>query len=109
MKIFQIVGNICFYDATSVHPTLLSTKGKYPENVLFVEAPDYVFEGWGFNPLASGDERFIQPTPPEGWEYDPETGTFYPEGEKPEKPDVYADFYSELANAIKEGVNGIDG
>ena len=47
MKIFQIVKNFCFYDATSVHPTLLSTVGKYPPDVLFVEAPDYVFEGWG--------------------------------------------------------------
>ena len=25
MKIFQIVNNICYYDATPVHPTLEST------------------------------------------------------------------------------------
>ena len=42
MKIFQIVNNICYYDATPVHPTLESTEGKYPPDVLFVEAPDKV-------------------------------------------------------------------
>ena len=108
MKIFQIVGNICFYDATSVHPTLLSTVGKYPPDVLFVEAPDYVFEGWGYNPLAEGDARFLQPKPPEGWIYDPETGTFYPEDEPPVHKDPYAALYDDLASAIREGVNSID-
>ena len=77
MKIFQIFKGICYYDTTPVHPTLESTEGKYPPDVLFVEAPDYVFEGWGFDPTKEGDERFIKPTPPEGWFYDEATGTFY--------------------------------
>lgn len=72
MKIFQIENNICFYDATRVHQTLESTVGCYPSNVLFVEAPDNVFEGWGY---LNGE--FIKPTPPEGWLYDENTGTFY--------------------------------
>lgn len=77
MKIFQIVNNICYYDATPVHPTLKSTEGKYPPDVLFVEAPDKVHEGWGYDETQVGDARFIQPTPPAGWQYDDETGTFY--------------------------------
>ena len=77
MKIFQIVNNICYYDATPVHPTLKSTEGKYPPDVLFVEAPDKVHEGWGYDETQAGDARFIQPTPPEGWQYDEDTGTFY--------------------------------
>lgn len=89
MKIFQIVENLCHYDATPVHPTLADTVGKYPPDVLFVEAPDNVFEGWGYNPDAEGDARFIKPTPPEGWLYDDDTGTFYPEdGEKPKAPET---------------------
>ena len=72
MKIFQIENSVCFYDATRVHQTLESTVGCYPPSVLFVEAPDYVFEGWGY---LNGE--FIQPTPPEGWQYDAGTGTFY--------------------------------
>ena len=77
MKIFQIVNNICYYDATPVHPTLESTIDRYPPDVLFVEAPDIVREGWGYDPTETGDARFIRPTPPEGWQYDDETGTFY--------------------------------
>ena len=93
MKIFQIVDNFCYYDATAVHPSLADTEGRYPPDVLFVEAPDNVFEGWGYNPNAKGDARFIKPTPPEGWLYDDATGTFYPEGgEKPIAPE------NEIAN-----------
>lgn len=77
MKIFQIVNNICYYDATPVHPTLESTVDRYPSDILFVEAPDIVREGWGYDPNETGDARFIRPTPPEGWQYDDETGTFY--------------------------------
>lgn len=78
MKIFQIVDSLCYYDATPVHPTLADTVGKYPPDVLFVEAPDFVFEGWGYDDTKTGDERFVQPTPPDGWYYDPETGGFKP-------------------------------
>lgn len=93
MKIFQIVDNFCYYDATAVHPSLADTEGRYPPDVLFVEAPDNVFEGWGYNPNAEGDARFIKPTPPEGWLYDDATGTFYPEdGKKPIAPE------NEIAN-----------
>lgn len=77
MKIFQIVNDICYYDATPVHPTLKSTEGKYPPDVLFVEAPDKVHEGWGYDATQVDDARFIQPTPPAGWQYDEDTGTFY--------------------------------
>lgn len=77
MKIFQIFGGMCHYDATPRHPSLESTKGRYAPDIVFVEAPDYVFEGWGFDESKSGDERFIQPVPPDGWGYNPKTGTFY--------------------------------
>ena len=95
MKIFQIFTShnddllFCHWDATAKFPTLESTTGKFPPDVLFVEAPDYVFEGWGFDPSAEGDARFIKPelpepsewTTPEGekrqWMYDDATGTFY--------------------------------
>lgn len=72
MKIFQIENNICYWDATKQFPTVESTIGYFPTSLLFVEAPDYVFEGWGYV-----DGQFIKPTPPEGWLYDDKTGTFY--------------------------------
>ncbi len=76
MKIMQIVNNIVHYDMTPIHHTLSDTVGRYPLDVLIVEAPNYVFEGWGYDPNATGDARFIKPTPPDGWEYDDKTGTF---------------------------------
>lgn len=77
MKIFQIVGNIVHYDMTHLYSSLEAAKSKYPATTQIVEAPDYVFEGWGFNPNEIGDNRFVRPEPPEGWEYDEATGTFY--------------------------------
>ena len=78
MKVFQILNDICHWDATKKHPTLTDTVGKYAPDILFVEAPDYVFEHWGFDDTKVGDARFIKPTPPEGWGYDESTGAFYP-------------------------------
>lgn len=77
MKIFQIVGNICHYEMTHLYPSAIVARTKYPATTQIEEAPDYVFEGWGFNPNENGDARFIRPTTPEGWEYDEATGTFY--------------------------------
>lgn len=84
MKVFQILGGICHWDATRKHPTLADTTGKYAPDILFVEAPDYVFEGWGYDATAEGEVRFIKPTPPKGWAYDDATGTFYPLNPEPE-------------------------
>lgn len=77
MKVFQIENDICHWQTP--YTSLDETIDKYPKNILFVEAPDYVFEGWGYI-----DGEFIKPTPPEGWLYDDATGTFYKEGDKPQ-------------------------
>lgn len=100
MKIFQIYGGICYYDATAVHPTLESTVGKYPPDVIFVEAPDYVFENWGYDETKVGYERFIQPTPPEGWKYNTETGGF--ELINPPEPEVNTNPITELQTQNKQ-------
>lgn len=76
MKIFQILNGFCHYDATPVHPTLADTVGRYAPDIVFVEAPDYVFEGWGYDETQEGDAIFIQPTAPDGWEYNVATGQF---------------------------------
>lgn len=100
MKIFQILDGICYYDATAVHPTLDSTVGKYPPDVIFVEAPDYVFENWGYDETKVGYERFIQPTPPEGWKYNTETGGF--ELINPPEPEVNTNPITELQTQNKQ-------
>ena len=107
MKIFQILDGICYYDATPVHPTLADTLGKYPPDIQFVEAPDYVFENWGFDSPKTGDERFIKPTPPEGWYYDDATGSFKPINppEPKPKPETAASVIADATSAYEEGVN----
>ena len=83
MKIMQIVSGFCYHDCTKEFPTIQSTIGKFPPDLLFVEAPDYVFEGWGYNENETGDARFIKPEVPEGYVYDEETGTYYSESDIP--------------------------
>ena len=90
-KVFQIEANICYWDATRQFPTLESTIGYFPPELEFVEAPDYVFEGWGY-----ADGQFIKPTAPEGWLYHDATGTFYqegtvPPGEEPTFKEIFMD------------------
>lgn len=81
MKIFQIVNGICHWDASVKYNTLAETEGLYASDVLFVEAPDNVFEGWGYI-----NGTFIKPTAPDGWLYDDMTGTFYPKDTAPPAP-----------------------
>ncbi len=118
MKIMQIYKGFCHWDATPQFASLEETEGRFAPDIIFVEAPDYVFEGWGYDETAVGDARFIKPEPPEGWLYDDKTGTFYQEGEEPPKSleERVSDLenkssggsadavYDELAAAYEEGV-----
>lgn len=85
-KVFQVLNGFCYW--LTPYSSVDETIGRYPPDCLFVEAPDYVREGWGYLeendgvPL-EGDDRFIKPTAPEGFIYDDETGTFFPESELP--------------------------
>jgi hypothetical protein len=74
MKIFQIFQGFCHW--CTPFKSLDETKG-FPPDCLFVEAPDYVGEQWGYDDTKEGDERFIHPEAPEGWAYDDDTNTFY--------------------------------
>lgn len=96
MKIIQIMNGLCHWDATSQFPTMKSLEGRFAPNIVFAEAPDYVFEGWGYDESADGDARFIKPTPPDGWLYDDATGTFYERGGKPSTGDPVQDELRDL-------------
>lgn len=98
MKIFQVENGICHWDASSVLQELEQAKKLYPPSILFVEAPDEVFEGWGYL-----DGEFIKPTPPVGWLYDDATGTFYPEdGIAPSKIPTEAQRIATLEEQLAE-------
>lgn len=90
MKVFQIVDGVCYYDATRLYPDAKEAAKHYARNTLWVDAPDYVFEGWGFDKKKAGTERFIKPIPPVGWAYDDETGTYYPDNTPSEQDDINA-------------------
>lgn len=77
MAIFQIVNGKCHW--RTPFTSLDEVKGKFPPDCLFVDAPDYVNEQWGFDETEIGDDRFIKPQPPEGWIYDDESGQMMPE------------------------------
>ena len=65
MKVFQIFQGRCHYDATRIYPTLDSiAPDQYPPSFVFVEAPDFVCEGWEYDETAEGDARFTEPGPP---------------------------------------------
>ena len=77
MKIFQIVSSFVYYDMTNLYSSVDEARSKYPASVQIEEAPDYVFEGWGYDNTKTGNDRYIIPSAPDGWIYDPKTGTFY--------------------------------
>lgn len=103
MKVFEVQeGIVSFY-----HPEYASSEEAYlyfARNILFIDAPDYVFEGWGYDSEAEGDARFIKPTPPDGWLYDDETGTFYPENELPPSDRPSYESLLTMYSAIERGL-----
>lgn len=95
----QIMNGFVHWDATRDVPDLDWAASHYSPEIHFVEAPDYVFEGWAFDEGKEGDERFIKPIPPDGWLYDDKTGGFYQEGSRPSEP-VYKTLITETINLI---------
>lgn len=85
MKLFIVFNYQCYNDITKKYRDLEDAKKHYDDKTVIVEAPDYVFENWGFDATKIGDERFIQPIPPDGWLYDHDTGTYYPNYSNSEK------------------------
>lgn len=77
MAIFQIVNGKCHW--RTPFASLDEVKDRFPPDCLFVDAPDYVNEQWGYDETEIGDDRFIKPVPPEGWVYDDESGQMMPE------------------------------
>ena len=101
MKIFLVFDNFCYNDLTRLYNNLENAKKHYSSDTIIVEAPDYVFENWGYDATKEGDARFIQPEPPEGWIYDADTGTFYPNYSNSEKRQQCY----ETGTVIKENVD----
>lgn len=77
MKIFQILHGMCHWETP--FKSLDEVVNRFPTDCLFVEAPDYVTEQWGYDEMEIGDDRFIAPTIPEDLVMNDETGTYVEE------------------------------
>lgn len=98
MKVFQILNGICYH----YHPEYTSAaqaRQYFVPEFLFVDAPDYVFEGWGYL-----DGKFVKPIPPDGWIYDDATGTFYPEEVPPDPNKPTYDELLAMYKAVEKGM-----
>lgn len=108
MKVMQILDGFCYWDATETVGTLEHSAELFSPEIVFVEAPDYVFQGWAYDETQSGDDRFIRPIPPEGWLYDDKTGTFYketdvaPSESQDDEPITQRDLIGFLLNGINQ-------
>ncbi len=78
MKVFDILDNRCHHEYPE-YQSIEDTVGKFASNIVFVEAPDWVWEGYGYDATKTGDARFIRPELPEGWEYDENNNPWNPE------------------------------
>lgn len=111
-KLFQILdGHLC--DTIRRGKTLTEARKYYAPSVEIVEAPDYVFEVWGYDPSKQGDERFTRPVANAGFVYDEETGTFWnPEAQRSlERESKHAETTNDTLQAlrkIREGDTTID-
>lgn len=77
MKVVQIHNGQVYHDLSYKYSTASEASKFYSSEILIVDAPDYVFPGWGYNSSLDGDNKFIKPTVPEDMEYDEQTGTVW--------------------------------
>lgn len=110
MQVFQILHDMCHW--RTPFGSIAETVGKFPADVKFVEAPDYVNEQWGYREvdengnILEGDDRFIMPTAPEGYIYDFELGCFYHESEIPRRlAEAQSNKQNENKNMLAEYLN----
>lgn len=82
MKIFQVVDGVCKW--LTPFTSMKEVYDLYPPDLLFVQTPDWVGEGYTYDDSKLGDERFIMPEAPEGFIYDDETGELVEESKFPD-------------------------
>lgn len=77
MKVMQIKNGLIYQDVSSLYESAIEASKYYDNTIEFIDTPNYVFPGWGYNPSLEGDNRFIKPSVPDGMIYDDETGTVF--------------------------------
>ena len=100
MKVVQIFNKLVHSEFNKWGSIAEIPEGTFPQKLIdeLVEAPDYVFIGWGYN-----NGEFIKPTPPKDFAYDDNTGTFYPVGAEPLKR-IQLQNYPKLTKAVDNNI-----
>lgn len=113
MKIFDIVNNEVHAEYTGQYADAAEASSHYAPTIRFVDAPDWVFPGFGFDDSREGDARFVEPTTDTpGWVYDGH-GTFWnPEATRAsEREQKHAETTNDTMQALRklrEGDTSID-
>ena len=111
MKVFEIVNGVCFREYPEYANASEASKFFAP-NIQFVDAPDDVWEGFGFDGSKKGDSRFIRPELSDGWVYDENGNPWNPEEHRAtERKGLHAattDDTMQALRKIREGDTTID-
>lgn len=112
MKVFQILNGLCHREYPE-YKSAEEARRFFAPTIVFVDAPNWVWEGYGFDGSKSGDNRFIRPALSEGWTYDEETGLprQYEAERAMERKNRHAETTNDTMQAlrkIREGDNSID-
>ena len=111
MKVFEIVNGVCFKEYPEYSSASEASKN-YAPNIQFVDAPDNVWTGYGFDPTKAGDSRFIRPELSDGWVYDENGNPWNPEEQRAvERIGKHSETTNDTMQAlrkIREGDTSID-
>lgn len=111
MKVVEILNSRvhCEYPQ---YQTAAEASTHYAPTIVFVDAPDWVREGFGYVASNVGDERFVRPQLSEGWVYDDNGFEWNPEeqraAERKQKHAETTDDTMQALRKIREGDQTID-
>lgn len=110
-KVVEIVNNTVH----RVYPEFRVSSDAYKvfaKNILFVDAPDTVWPGYGYDSNKTGDDRFIRPELNEGWVYNEMGQPWNPEAQRSaERESLHAATTNDTMQALRklrEGDKTID-
>lgn len=113
MKVLEIVENRVARDYSSDYGSVEEAYRYFSTDIEFVEAPDFVFPGWGYDRAQKGDARFLKPSVGVGLAYDDATGSVWnpEEVQSMERTRLHAETTNDTLQAlrkIREGDTTID-
>lgn len=111
MKVVEIVNNRVHREYPEF-ATVDDAYKKHSKSLLFVECPDNIQPGFGYDGTKQGNDRFIRPQLSEGWEYDDNGYPWNPEqqraGERIQYHALSTNDTMQALRKIREGDTTID-